>query len=104
MSTSSSQPKSPNPPQTPQRAEAHIDCKEMGRCIIVKEDVDPTEVSKSDLTTDCYFVHRVGGKVDVVRGSAVHIFDAYYDKGIHLTEIEMSGGNLNPKLHTPKLD
>ena len=76
----------------------------MGRCTILKEDVIPTEISKSELTTDCYFVHRKGGKVDVVRGSAVHIFDEYHDRGIHLTQIEMSGGNLNPKLHTPKLD
>ena len=75
----------------------------MGRCIIVKEDVDPSDINKSDLTTDCYFIHRTGGKVDVVRGSAVHIFDDYYDRGITLTQIEMSGGNLNPKLTSPKI-
>jgi hypothetical protein len=76
----------------------------MGRCILVKEDVQPSDIKKNDLTTDCYFVHRAGGKVDVVRGSAVHIFDDYHDRGITLTQIEFSGGNLNPKLHTPKLD
>ena len=75
----------------------------MGRCIILKEDVDPKAIKKSELTTDCYFVHREGGKVDVARGSAVHIFDTYYDKGIRLTQIEMSGGSLNPKLHTPEI-
>ena len=76
----------------------------MGRCIVVKEDVIPDDIKKSDLTTDCYFVHCKGGKIDVVRGSAVHIFDEYYDKGIHITQIEMSGGNLSPKLHKPNLD
>ena len=85
----------------PQKPEPKSDT--MGRCIILKEDVDPSTIEKSSLTTDCYFIHREGGKIDVARGSAVHIFDAYYDKGIKLTQIEMSGGNLNPKLHTPEL-
>ena len=75
----------------------------MGRCVILKEDVDPGTIKKSDLTTDCYFVHRSGGKIDVVRGSAVHIFDDYYDRGITLTQIELSGGNLNPKLNSPNI-
>lgn len=75
----------------------------MGRCIIIKEDVDPNDIKKSELTTDCYFIHRTDGKVDVCRGSAVHIFDDYYDRGIRLTQIEMSGGNLNPKLYKPVL-
>lgn len=102
MTTSSPQPKPQKEPQ--QGTEAHIDCKEMGRCIIVKEGVSPTDIKKSDLTTDCYFVHRKDGQIDVVRGIAVHIFDEYHDKGIYLTQIEMSGGNLNPKLTKPKLD
>jgi len=75
----------------------------MSRCVILKEDVDPNGIKKSDLTTDCYFVHRAGGKVDIARGSAVHIFDEYYDRGITLTQIEMSGGSLNPKLNSPKI-
>ena len=76
----------------------------MGRCIILKEDVDPKEISTGDLTTDCYFVHRMGGKIDVARGSMVHIFDDYHDRGITLTQIEMSGGTLNPKLNKPRLE
>jgi len=76
----------------------------MGRCIIVKEDVLPSGIKKTDLTTDCYFIHRKDGKIDVVRGSAVHIFDDYYDRGIQLTQIEMSGGSLNPKLNKPNLE
>lgn len=75
----------------------------MGRCIILKEDVVPSDINKSDLTTDCYFVHRSDGAVDIARGSAVHIFDDYYDRGIRLTQIEMSGGNLNPKLNKPRI-
>jgi len=76
----------------------------MGRCIILKEDVDPNDISKSDLTTDCYFIHQSGGKIDIARGSAVHIFDDYHDRGITLTQIEMSGGSLNPKLNKPKIE
>ena len=76
---------------------------DMGRCVILKEDVDPSDIKKGDLTTDCYFVHCKGGKVDVARGSMVHIFDEYYDRGITLTQIEMSGGSLNPKLNSPKI-
>ena len=103
MSMSSS-PLQPKPQLKKEKSEPSPDCKEMGRCIIVKEDVVPDDIKKSDLTSDCYFVHRVGGKIDVVRGSAVHIFDEYYDKGIRLTQIEMSGGSLNPKLNKPNLD
>ena len=77
---------------------------EMGRCIIVKEDVDPSGIAKKELTTDCYFVHRKDGQVDIARGSAVHIFDEYYDRGIYLTQIEMSGGSLNPKLNKPTVE
>lgn len=75
----------------------------MSRCVILKEDVNPSEISKSDLTTDCYFVHRNGGKIDIAKGSMVHIFDDYYDRGITLTQIELSGGNLNPKLNSPNI-
>lgn len=76
---------------------------EMGRCVILKEDVNPDEIKKSDLTCDCYFVYRTGGKVDVAKGSMVHIFDDYYDRGITLTKIDMSGGSLNPKLNKPNI-
>ena len=76
----------------------------MGRCIILKEDVDPTGIHKSNLTTDCYFIHRADGGIDIARGSMVHIFDDYHDRGITLTQIEMSGGSLNPKLNKPQLD
>lgn len=76
----------------------------MGRCVILKEDVIPAEINKGDLTTDCYFVHRTDNQVDIARGSSVHIFDDYYDRGIHLTQIEMSGGSLNPKLNKPRIE
>ena len=76
---------------------------DVGRYVLIKEDVDPNAIKKSDLTSDCYFIHRKDGKIDVARGSAVHIFDSYYDKGVLLTQIEMSGGSLNPKLRTPEI-
>lgn len=101
MPTSSSLPEKPEAKQ--QKETEQKGCNDMGRCVIVKEDVDPSDISKGDLTTDCYFVHRKGGKVDIVRGSAVHIFDDYYDRGITLTQLEMSGGSLNPKLNSPKI-
>jgi len=100
----SSSPLQPKPQAKKGKSELNPDQNEMGRCIILKEDVVPSDIKKSDLTSDCYFVHHVGGKVDVAKGSAVHIFDEYYDKGIRLTQIEMSGGSLNPKLNKPKLD
>jgi hypothetical protein len=90
--------------QSPKKPQSKSESKSnMGRCVIVKEDVDLSDISKSDLTADCYFIHRTDGKVDVAKGSAVHIFDDYYDRGITLTQIEMSGGSLNPKLNSPKI-
>ena len=71
---------------------------------ILKEDVVKSDVPKKDLTTDCHFVTRESGTVDVVRGvSMVKIFDHYHDKKIKITRIEVSGGQLNPKMQEPKL-
>jgi len=71
---------------------------------IVKEDAILSEIKTSDLTTDCHFVHREGGKVDIVCSQTmVQIFDHYYDKGIKLTQIVVSGGKLNPKLSEPRI-
>lgn len=71
---------------------------------IIKEDIALADVSASDLTTDCHFVHRVDGVIDIVRGqSMVKIFDVYFDKGIKIARIEVSGGRLNPKLSDPRV-
>ena len=71
---------------------------------IIKEGVALEEVSLGDLTTDCHFVHRADGGIDIVRGqSMVKIFDVYHEKKIGLTRIEVSGGRLNPKLCDPSV-
>ena len=71
---------------------------------IIKEGVVPQDIKSSDLTTDCHFVHREDGGVDVVRGETmVKIFDVYHDKKVKLTRIEVSGGTLNPKLSEPRI-
>ena len=69
---------------------------------VLKEDIIPTDVPARQMTTDCHFVHRTDGKIDIVRGqSMVKIFDYYYDKGLKLSKIEVAGGQLNPKLCEP---
>ena len=69
---------------------------------IVKEDVVPNDIQKKQMTTDCHFVYLSDGKIDIVRGQTmVKIFDYYHDKGKTITKIEVSGGQLNPKLCEP---
>jgi hypothetical protein len=71
---------------------------------ILKEDVIQKDILSKQMTTDCHFVHRENGTVDVVRGeSMVKIFDHYHDKKIRITKIEVSGGQLNPKMQEPSL-
>ena len=71
---------------------------------ILKEDVIPKDIPSKQLTTDCHFVTREDGTVDVTRGeSMVKIFDHYHDKKIKITRIEVSGGQLNPKMQEPSL-
>ena len=71
---------------------------------ILKEDVIKNDIPSKQLTTDCHFVTRENGTVDVVRGvTMVKIFDHYHDKKIKITKIEVSGGQLNPKMQEPKL-
>jgi len=72
---------------------------------IVKKDVVKNDILPKQLTTDCHFVTKIDGNIDIVRGvSMVKIFDYYYDKGIKITSIEVSGGQLNPKMQEPTLD
>ena len=71
---------------------------------ILKEDVIKNDIPSKQLTTDCHFVTRENGTVDVVRGvTMVKIFDHYHDKKIKITKIEVSGGQLNPKMQEPSL-
>ena len=71
---------------------------------IIKEDVIPNDIPSKQMTTDCHFVTRENGTIDVVRGvSMVKIFDHYHDKKIKITKIDVSGGQLNPKMQEPSL-
>ena len=71
---------------------------------IIKEDVIPNDIPSKQMTTDCHFVTREDGTVDVTRGeSMVKIFDHYHDKKIKISRIEVSGGQLNPKMQEPTL-
>ena len=75
----------------------------MKSVIVVAEDVKLYDVSPDKLTTDCHTVIRKDGVVDIVRAAKmVDIFDTYYDLGIRLQRIEVSGGRHNPKLQSPE--
>lgn len=71
---------------------------------ILREGVDVGAIHPRDLTTDCYFVHRIDGQVDVARaGAMVHVFDTYHEYGILLRRIEHAGGRRNPKFQDPEI-
>ncbi len=72
-------------------------------CVILKESVNVNEHKSADLTTDCYFVHMGDGRVDLVRGSMVKIFDDFFDRKLTITRIQHAKGSLNPKLNTPRV-
>lgn len=69
---------------------------------VVAQDIQLYEIDPKKLTSDCMTVIRMDGIVDVVRAyKMVDIFDFYYDLGIDLKKILLSGGVLNPKTHNP---
>lgn len=71
---------------------------------ILKESVDPREINPQNLTSDCKFVHRRTGEIDIVREySSVRIFDHYWDRGIKIEKIQHSGGTRNPKFQKPEI-
>lgn len=70
---------------------------------ILKEDITPSDFAKGDLTTDCYFIERKDGQIDLARGAMVGIFDMYHDKSVELVRIKHAEGSLSPKLHTPRI-
>ena len=77
----------------------------MKEVTILKKDVKPSDILSKQLTTDCHYVTKICGNIDVVRGvSMVKIFDYYHDKKIKITAIEVAGGQLNPKMMEPTLD
>ena len=99
MPTSSLPPKQPQPQsETPSKASDKVK-----GVLVLKEDINPQDFKGSQLTTDCYYVHRAGGKIDLVRGSMVPIFDEYWDQGMTLTRIQLAGGSRNPKISQPEI-
>jgi hypothetical protein len=71
---------------------------------ILREDIDASSISPRDLTTDCYFVYRLDGQIDVAKaGGIVHVFDTYHDYGIKLKRIKHAGGYRNPKFQEPQI-
>jgi hypothetical protein len=71
---------------------------------ILKEDVAIQDVNPRNLTSDCKFVRRATGEVDIVRAKAmVHVFDYYWDKAICITKIWHTGGTRNPKFMEPEI-
>ena len=71
---------------------------------ILKEAVTLSDVKTTDLTSDCHFVYRENGDIDIARGeSMVKIFDLYHDKKIKISRIVVSGGRLNPKMNDPRI-
>tara|TARA_R110001592_G_scaffold345500_1_gene637418 strand:+ start:347 stop:580 length:234 start_codon:yes stop_codon:yes gene_type:complete len=70
---------------------------------VLKEDVDPSGIKTSDLTTDCYYIHRTDGQIDLAKGSATPIFDDYHDRKIKISQIELAGGTRNPKNSKPEI-
>jgi hypothetical protein len=71
---------------------------------ILKEDIDTKDFKSNQLTTDCKFVRRISGDVDLVRAKAmVQVFDYYWDRGIKITRIWHAGGTRNPKFQEPEI-
>lgn len=70
---------------------------------VIKEGVSPRQIDPKNLTTDCYFVYRFDGTVDIARGPKVRIFDTYHDLGIKLSAIVHAKGTRNPKFQKPEV-
>lgn len=78
--------------------------KSQPKVTVVAENVKLYEVDPRKLTSDCMTVIRKDGIVDVVRSyKMVDIFDFYYDLGIELQKILLTGGVLNPKTQSPTM-
>lgn len=70
---------------------------------ILHENIHLYDIDPSKLTNDCHTVIRKDGIVDVVRADKrTDIFDFYWDKGIKLQRIEISGGTRNPRRESPE--
>ena len=71
---------------------------------ILKKDVEISEINPRNLTTDCKFVSRTTGEIDLVCAKAmVHVFDDYWDRGVKITRIWHAGGTRNPKFQQSEI-
>ena len=70
---------------------------------VVAEDVNLYDIIPGQLTSDCHTVIRKDGVVDIVRAyKMVDIFDVYYDLGVRIQKVQLSGGTLNPRTQSPE--
>jgi hypothetical protein len=75
----------------------------MSKVKVVAEDVKLYDIIPGQLTSDCHTVIRKDGTVDVVRAyKMVDIFDVYYDLGVRIQKVQLSGGTLNPRTQSPE--
>lgn len=73
------------------------------RVKLIAEDIHLYDIIPKELTSDCYTVIRMDGTVDIVKSSRmVDVFDLYYDLGVKLKRIEMSGGLRDPRFQEPQ--
>jgi hypothetical protein len=71
--------------------------------LILKEDVDLTQINPRNLTNDCKLVRRANGEIDLVREySSARIFDHYWDRGIKILRIWHAEGTRNPRFQQPE--
>lgn len=76
----------------------------MSKVKVVAEDVKLQDIIPRRLTTDCHTVIRKDGVVDVVQAyKMVDIFDLYYDLGVRIQKIQLSGGTLDPRSQSPEV-
>ena len=75
----------------------------MSKVKVVAEDVKLYDIIPGQLTSDCHTVIRKDGVVDIVRAyKMVDIFDVYYDLGVRIQKVQLSGGTLNPRTQSPE--
>ena len=75
----------------------------MSKVKVVAEDVNLYDIIPGQLTSDCHTVIRKDGVVDIVRAyKMVDIFDVYYDLGVRIQKVQLSGGTLNPRTQSPE--
>jgi len=71
--------------------------------MILRKNIDPSEINCRTLTNDCKFVLRIDESIDIVREySSVRVFDFYWDQGIKIKKIWHAGGTRNPKFQQPE--